>query len=30
MNDIYANMYLFSTHNYAKKDLLYPKLYLLK
>ena len=30
MNDIYANIYLFSTQKYAKKYLFYPKIYLLK
>ena len=30
MNDNYAGIYLFSTQKYAKKYLLYPKIYLLK
>ena len=30
MNDNYAGIYLFSTQKYAKKYLLYSKIYLLK
>ena len=30
MNDNYANIYLFSTQKYAKKYLLYPKIYFIE